>query len=124
VKKHPAVDALGKAAKGLLFPSESEAKLEPFLWQGGGDKLTPARVLELSGAGAGTPVEEETLEDFFRAVPGEDRPQFDKLAEAIKGQLAGPTVYKVGGEAEKAAYVVGKTADGQWAGLKTTVTET
>jgi hypothetical protein len=33
-------------------------------------------------------------------------------------------VYKVGDEAEKAAYVVGKTTDGKWAGLKTTVVET
>jgi hypothetical protein len=33
-------------------------------------------------------------------------------------------VYKVGDEAEKQAYIVGKTSDGNWAGLKTTVVET
>ena len=33
-------------------------------------------------------------------------------------------VYKVDGQAEKAAYIVGKTQDGKWAGLKTTVVET
>jgi hypothetical protein len=31
---------------------------------------------------------------------------------------------KVGDEAEKQVYLVGKTADGKWAGLKTTVVET
>ena len=29
--KDPALDALQKASKGLLWPSESEAPLEPFL---------------------------------------------------------------------------------------------
>jgi hypothetical protein len=32
--------------------------------------------------------------------------------------------YKVGEEAEKTAYVVGKTADGKLAGVKTTVVQT
>jgi hypothetical protein len=41
-----------------------------------------------------------------------------------KEQLSGIKVYKVGDEAERNAYVVGKTADGRWAGLKTTVVET
>jgi hypothetical protein len=57
-------------------------------------------------------------------VPGEDRPQFDNLAAAIKEQLSGVKVYKVGDEPEKQVYFVGKTSDGQWAGLKTTVVET
>jgi Nuclease A inhibitor-like protein len=42
----------------------------------------------------------------------------------IGAQLSGVKVYKVGDEAEKVAYVVGKTSDGDWAGLKTTVVET
>jgi hypothetical protein len=33
-------------------------------------------------------------------------------------------VFKVGNEAEKQAFVVGKTTDGKWAGLKTAVVET
>jgi hypothetical protein len=39
-------------------------------------------------------------------------------------QLSAIKVYKVGDEAEKQAFVVGKTPDGKWAGLKTTVVET
>jgi hypothetical protein len=38
--------------------------------------------------------------------------------------LTGIQVYKVGDEAEKQAFVVGKTTEGKWAGLKTTVVET
>jgi hypothetical protein len=123
VKKNPTAEALRKAAKGLLFPSESEAALEPFQWEGGGE-MAPERLLQLSGAAAGTPVEELSLDDLFRVVPQEDRPKFDRLAQALRGQLSGVKAYKVGGESEKQVYVVGKTPDGKWAGLKTTVVET
>jgi len=61
---------------------------------------------------------------FFHAVPPEDKAKFDKLAQVLKEQLSGVKVYKVGDEAEKHVYVVGKTSDGQWAGLKTSVVET
>jgi len=50
--------------------------------------------------------------------------QFDKLAHMLKEELSGAKVYKVGDEAEKQVFVVGKTSDGQWAGIKTTVVET
>src|SRR5262245_21965427 len=122
-KKHPVLDALQKAAKGLVYVSESEAKLEPFLWEDG-DKLTDERLLELAGEVEGTAVEQESLDDFFHAVPPEDKDKFQKLAKVLQEQLSGVKVYKVGDESEKAAYVVGKTKDGQWAGLKTTVVET
>jgi hypothetical protein len=123
VKKHPAVDALKKASKGLLFPSESEAPLEPFLWEDGG-KLTKDQLRELTGAEEGAAVEELSLDDLLQTVPSEDRPKFDKLASAVKQQVSGVKVYKVGDEPERAVYVVGKTPDGKWAGLKTSVVET
>jgi histidine triad (HIT) family protein len=118
------VEALRKAARGLLLPSEADAPLKPFLWEGAGGKLSKDRVRELAGAGEDAPVEETTLDDLFQAVPDEDRPQFEQLAEAIRQQLSGVKVYKVGDEAERDVYVVGKTSDGQWAGLKTRVVET
>ena len=123
-KKHPAVDALAKASQGLLFPSETDAPLQPFLWENASDKLTKDKVRQLAGAAKGAAVEETTLDDLLSTVPEEDRPQFDKLAGAIKGQLSGVKVYKVGDEPERQVYVVGKAPDGQWAGLKTTVVET
>ncbi len=122
-EQNPVLATLQQAAKGLVYTSESEDKLEAFLWKDGG-LLTPKLLLELAGAEAGTEVEESTLDDFFHAVPPEDKPKFDKLAKVIGGQLSGVKVYKIGDEAEKEAYIVGKTRDGHWAGLKTTVVET
>jgi hypothetical protein len=57
-------------------------------------------------------------------VPSEDKAKFQKLAAAIKQQLSGVKVCEVGDEAERDVYIVGKTADGKWAGLKTSVVET
>jgi hypothetical protein len=57
-------------------------------------------------------------------VPQEDRPKFEKLLTVLREQLSSTTVYKVGDEAEKTAYVVGKTTDGKLAGVKTTLVET
>ena len=56
----PVLDALAKASKGLLFPSETDAPLEPFLWEDAGDKLTKDRVNQLAGAPKGAAVEETT----------------------------------------------------------------
>ena len=116
--KHPAVDALQKASKGLLMPSESEAPFEPFLWKDAGDRLTPDRVLELAKVAKGTSVEETSLDSLFQTVPSEDRKKFQKLTTAINQQLSGVKVYKVGDEAERDVYIVGKTQDGQLAGTK------
>jgi Nuclease A inhibitor-like protein len=48
--KEPVLDALRRASKGLLYTSETDAPLEPFVWKGAGDKLTEAQVLKLAGA--------------------------------------------------------------------------
>jgi hypothetical protein len=42
----------------------------------------------------------------------------------LNEQLTGIKGYKVGDEAERELYIVGRTKDGKWAGLKTTVVET
>jgi hypothetical protein len=122
-EKDPVLDALKRASKGLVYTSETDASLEPFAWEGGG-KLTAARVRELAGAGKGTVVEQTTLADFFEVVPEEDRDKFDALAKTLQEQLSGVKVYKMGDEAERQVYLVGKAPDGRWAGLKTTVVET
>src|SRR5439155_13169034 len=123
-KKNSTLDTLKKAVKGLKVTSETEAKLEPFLWEDASDKLTDKRLLELAGEEEGTAVEQESLADFFHAVPPEDAERFQKLAKLLQEQLSGVKVYKVGDEAEKKVYIVGKATDGKWAGLKTTVVET
>src|SRR4051794_25817530 len=123
-EKDQVLDALKKASKGLVYTSETDAPLEPFVWESSGDKLTAKQLLKLAGVEEGTAVEETTLDEFLRTVPPEDRPKFDKLAKALQEQLSGIKVYRVGDEPEKEVYIVGKTKDGRWAGLKTTVVET
>jgi hypothetical protein len=74
---------------------EAKREGEAFLWQDSG-KLTRKHLLELAGAAADTDVEEESLDDFLHAVPPEDKPGFDKLAETIHQHLSEVKVYKVG----------------------------
>ncbi|HEV3258616.1 MAG TPA: nuclease A inhibitor family protein [Gemmataceae bacterium] len=119
----PVLDALKKASKGLQYTSETEAGFEAFAWKDG-DKLTEDRLRELAGADEDAAVEDETVDAFFHAVPPEDKAKFQKLAQALQQQLSGVKVYKVGDEAEKDVYIVGRTPDGRWAGLMTTVVET
>jgi hypothetical protein len=121
--RDPVLDALAKGSKGLLYMSETDAPFEPFAWKDG-DNLTQERLLQLAGAEPGTAVAETCLDEFFRLVPSEDRPKFQRLAAALQGLLSGIKVYKVGDEPEKQVYIVGRASDGRWAGLKTTVVET
>src|ERR1700722_20237806 len=121
--KNPTLDVLQKAVKGLTFSSESDAPLEAFVWEEE-RSLTKKKILDLAGVEQNTAIETETLEDFFHAVPPEDKAKFDEVAKTLQEQLSSIKVYKIGDEAEKQAYIVGKTAGGQWAGLKTTVVET
>jgi hypothetical protein len=120
-QQNATVDALKNAAKGLRMPSETDAPFEAFVWDDTGE-LTPDRLLKLAGEPKGTAVEEISLDDLFATVPSEDKAKFQKLRQGIQEQLAGVKVYKVGDEAERDVYIVGKAKDG-WAGLKTTVVE-
>jgi histidine triad (HIT) family protein len=124
VAKNPAVDALQKASKGLLMPSESDAPFEPFVWKETGDKLPPDRLRKLTGAGKDDSVEEISLDGLFTTVPSADKAKFQKLSTAITQQLSGVKVYKMGDEPERQVFIVGRTKDGHWAGLKTSVVET
>ena len=102
MNKHPILALLQKACKGLLFVSETEAELEPFVWDDG-DALTPEHLSNLAGA--------------------EDKPKFDALTKLLSEQLSGIKVYKLGAVNLK-VFIVGKTKDGLWAGVKTEVVET
>ena len=119
----PALDALKNASRGLTMPSESDAPFEAFAWDESSD-LTHDRLLQLARQPKGTAVEEASLNDLFATVPSEDKVKYQRLRQAIEGQLASVKVYKVGDEAERQVYIVGKAQDGRWAGLKTTVVET
>jgi hypothetical protein len=121
--KHPAVEALWNASKGLRMPSETDVPFEPFLWDDGGD-MTAERLPQLARIAEGATVEEDTIDNLWRTVPSEDRAKFQKLVQAIEEQLSGVKVFRVGNEPAQDIYIVGKTKDGKLAGLKTSVVET
>jgi Nuclease A inhibitor-like protein len=118
----PLLTALQKACKGLLFISETEAKLEPFVWTDG-SALTDDRLLTVAAVEKGTAIETMVLSAFFRAVPKENKAKFDALTKVLNECMTGITVYKIG-EVNLKVFIVGKAKDGRWAGVKTEVVET
>jgi hypothetical protein len=128
-----AVTALIKASKGLMYPSETDAPFEVFTWKNGTAPLTPARLLALGELDPASPVDAKTVDDFFAPLIAEKDwhgreekaivQKFKELRQAVDANLTDPKVYRVGA-IEIAIYLVGKTHDGDWAGLKTTSVET
>jgi len=111
---------LQAATKGLLFPSESEAPVEAFAWPAAASPEAALRANVPIEEGAA--VEQVTLAQLKRTIPSESRDSFKPLFDLL-AKLKDATVFKVG-EVNVAVYVVGRTADGQYAGVKTEVVET
>ena len=122
-------DRLSILSKDLLFPSESEYPLEPFIWESA--TLTPETILTRSQKPAETAIEAITLEDFFAPVvtdedwfEDEDRAiaqRFRDLQAAI-ATLENFQVFRLG-KIEIDVYIVGAIGP-DVVGLKTTVIET
>ena len=121
MKKHPLLATLTKACEGLLFISETDAELKPFVWAGK-NAPTPKRLAELANRGDDPPIETMTLTAFFRAVPKSEKAKFDALAKILRAELTDLQVHKVG-KVNLTVFIVGKTSDGKWAGLRTEVVE-
>ena len=110
--------ALGVGANTAIFSIVNGVLLRPMPY------AEPDRLVALAGAAKRTAVEETPLDAFFRTISTEDLPKFGKLAKVMQRDLASVKFYKIGDEAEKLVYVVGKTNDGRWAGVRTSVVET
>lgn len=120
--KSPSVPkAIKDAAKGLLFPSETDSPVEPFAWPTGPVDVAAVRLQ--AGAAAKSAVEELSLAQFFRAVPDAARASFFDLLVAFVDHLSGVKVFKLGAT-RMTAYIVGTTADGTRAGVKIELVET
>jgi hypothetical protein len=128
-----AIAALEKASHGLLYESESDAPFVSFVWKQADGDLNTAKVLKRAKKSAKTPVQEVTLADFFQNMTtdqdwhgDEEKATVGKyrgLVDTIQKSLAGAKVYKLGSR-KMTIYIVGKTDEGDWAGLKTTAVET
>ena len=123
------------AAEGLVYTSESD---RPFVWfeLAGGAEGWPYGVDEFArriGAAAGAPVEERTLDRFFkphietvdpfdtRAL--EIRPRYEALKKLLATRLREVRVFRVG-RIEIDTYAVGDDGHGNLAGVRTVAVET
>jgi hypothetical protein len=129
-----ATAALAAAAAGLRFVSETDHPFATAAWNDAAfPELSAAGLLAALGVPADTPVEEVTVEYFFRNVAtAEDWQDEDVRAEAgkyqnlirvIHAELAGPRVFRVG-RRRIDVYIVGRPPAGGVAGLHTVVVET
>lgn len=121
-KANSVLKELQAAAKGLLWPSETDAPIEAFAWAGASGAPDEAALRAHAQIAADAPVEQITLAQLKKTVPSEVRADFAPLLDAL-GRLRNVTVFKVGA-VNIAVYAVGRTADGQYAGIKTEVVET
>jgi hypothetical protein len=122
-------DRLSTLSKDLLFPSESEFPLEPFIWES--TTLLLANILIRAQKNADTPIESITLEEFFAPVTDE-QPWFDdqdrEIAQRFRDLrtdisiLEDVQVFKVG-QIEIDVYIVGAIGI-DLVGLHTKVIET
>src|SRR5205809_292942 len=127
--------AFGAAVKNLSFESETDAPFEPFKWPGAdtGDQLTGKKVVELGGHGARELVVEQSFDTFFAPLVKEKEwhrdaerkvvAQYESLLKLLQRELTAIRVFRVGG-VRKTIYVVGRTRQGGWAGIKTIGVET
>jgi hypothetical protein len=128
-----AESSLKKAVTGLSYVSETDAPFEAFLWQNAGEKSAKEAVLARAGRAKARPVNELSVDEFFQDLTqqqdwhGDEEKaavaKYRNLVKVIQEQLADAKVFKIGAP-QVDIYVVGKTKQGDWAGVKTKAVET
>ncbi|UQA58364.1 nuclease A inhibitor family protein [Polyangium aurulentum] len=124
------LSSIEEAARGLLFPSESDRPLLPYRF--GPEEPTPEAVLRARGLPAETPVEEVSLASFFEGVTQapegaaeEDATaeRFRALVALLERELTELRVLRVG-KVDIDALVLGRHPSGEWIGVSTQLVET
>ena len=125
------IQTIEDAARGLLFPSESDFPIEPFSY--GDQEPTAATLLAQRGLAADTPVEQAGLGDFFAGLTDapEDASDADKasaerfraLMNVLEKNVDDARMYRLG-KVDIEVVVVGRHASGTWLGVRTNVVET
>ncbi|MCS6777102.1 MAG: nuclease A inhibitor family protein [Chloroherpetonaceae bacterium] len=121
---------------GLMYMSEAEFPLSPFLWeqqQVGAPSITPEVLREWRKIPDSETVQEVPFADFFAPAVTEQEwfepedhrlaERFRQLMQVLQTHLTDLKVFKVG-RVRKVVYVVGRTTDGHFAGFSTLVVET
>ena len=119
---------------GLQMRSETDSPFEFFYFENTEKlPLNNEAVALLAGKTTGESITTETLDHFFRNMvrlypeDGEDRKQeaarFQELLHKLKELLPDVQVYRAG-DISITVYILGTTAQGDFAGLKTLIVET
>ncbi|MCS6807648.1 MAG: nuclease A inhibitor family protein [Bacteroidota bacterium] len=126
------LEHLRLASEDLLYPSETDAPFVPFAWQAMRD-FSIDKLLIATRHDRNTPVEGTELEDFFAPLTrihewfdDSERAtaeRFQNLVETLRAYLSDIAVYRIG-TVDIDIYIIGKTADGYFAGLSTKAVET
>ena len=127
------IDELNRAAGGLLYMSETDEPFEAFHWQREQGAPSADRVRQLAGQDSNVSVDETELaeffdeltkkEDWFEEQENQAAEKYGRLLETIQQRLLDARVYWIDGP-EIEIYIVGRTDEGGWAGLKTKAVET
>jgi hypothetical protein len=116
---------LDEAARGLLFPSESDFPIAAFRLDG--EATSPEALLAALGLPPETPVEAVTPEDLFAPLiapeEGGEPERYGRLLSLLHAELEELRAYRVG-RVTIDVYVLGRHRSGPWLGLKTKVVET
>ena len=115
----PILETLSEAVQGLLYPSETDAPFEAFLWETA--ENSAVSVARFSGIAAHEPWRALSLLEFLQDLDKEK--EFHKLRTTLEKTLAAITVYRFG-TLDPVYYIVGKDRAGRLAGLRTRAVET
>lgn len=118
--------------EGLYIMSETDAPLKPIDWKNI-DCVDEDIIRKKAKQKADVPIEQWNIDDFFanRIIIQDWQSPEEKAAvvrlqqvvSSLKEDLTDTNVWKIG-EAKKDVFIIGKKADGHYAGLKTYVVET
>lgn len=127
------ISQLQSACQDLLWSSEADYPFEVICWDTDAVPLSAHQLLDCIGQSIETPVETESLEQFFgSAVTEQDWhdaaetarvEQYRQLVKLLQENLIEPRVYRVG-KVDIEVYILGRTEDGEIVGLSTKVVET
>lgn len=125
---------LGQLTDGLLMQSETDAPFEFFYFENPEkEPLNRETVAHIAGKTTAEEIETVSLDHFFRNMvrtypeDGEERKQdaerFKKLQQTLQEELKDVEAYRAG-NTSITVYILGKTENGDIAGLRTLIVET
>lgn len=127
-------DLINPLLTGLFYPSESDEPIEPVTcYLNQAEPLTDSQIKDWLLLPPSVYVEETPEDEFWEPVITEQdwygdeekarTAQFQQLKKVVDEALTGRQVFRVG-ETEIDVYLLGRRAEGERVGLKTTVVQT